>query len=142
MSRLYKNMIRFYILLVFFFISLLAVFKAPEYHLWLLAIAVTEFPLVFFGITLLLSLTGFWVGKYQLAGTILGAITMIIFLSPIVRAYWVAKDVRQDMFASLHEINGKRTAVAYPSDQRAIQFFQFVFETRQYSLPHLNLYKV
>jgi acetyl esterase/lipase len=123
----HKNMIRFYILLILFLISLLAIFKAPEYHLWLLAIAVTEFPLVFFSITLLLTLTGFWAGKYQLAGTILGAITMVIFLSPIVRAYWVAKAVKQDMFASLHEVSGKGTVVVYPSDQRApFSFFNLL----------------
>ena len=42
-------MIRFYILVILFLISLLCVLKAPEYHLWLLAIGVTEFPMLFAG---------------------------------------------------------------------------------------------
>lgn len=87
-------MIRFYFILIFFLISLLAVLKAQAYYLWLLAIGVTEFPLVFAGITILLLLTGFWAHKYQMAGSILGVITLIIFLSPIFRAYIVARSIR------------------------------------------------
>jgi len=65
--------------------------------LWLLAIGVTEFPLLFASITAALTATGFWVQKCQLAGTILGLVALAIFLSPIVRAYWVSKDIKQDM---------------------------------------------
>ncbi|BAU52303.1 alpha/beta hydrolase [Mucilaginibacter gotjawali] len=90
-------MIRFYLLIIVSLISLLAFLKAPEYHLWLLAIVVTEFPLIFFGISLVLTLTGFWAHKYQMAGTVLGVVTMLIFLSPIVRAWWVAKDLKKNM---------------------------------------------
>jgi acetyl esterase/lipase len=90
-------MIRFYLILIFFLISLLCFCKAPEYHLWLLAIGVTEFPLLFAGITTLLTFWGFWVQKYQLAGTVLGLITLAVFLSPIVRAYWVANTVKTEL---------------------------------------------
>ncbi len=90
-------MIRFYLILIFFLISFLSFLDAPEYHLWLLAVGVTEFPLIFAGITTLLTLTGFWVQKYQFAGTILGIVTVIVFLSPIMRAWWVAKDLKQDL---------------------------------------------
>src|ERR1700753_211302 len=111
-------MIRFYILVIVFLVSLLTLLKAPEYHLWMLAIGVTEFPLVFFGISLILTLAGFWAHKYQMAGTIIGVVTMLICLSPIIRAYWAAKDVKKDMFASLHDIN-RRGTMNFPSDQRA-----------------------
>src|ERR1700709_1590200 len=97
-------MIRFYILVIFFLISLLSFFRAPEYHLWLLAVGVTEFPLVFAGITMLLTISGIWVQKYQLAGTILGVLTIVIFLSPIFRAYWIAKGIRPDIARSLNAI--------------------------------------
>jgi len=90
-------MIRFYFILVFFLIALLNFFKAPSYHFWLLAIGVTEMPLIFAGIATLLTLAGFWAHKYQVQGTIFGLLTIIIFLSPIVRAYWVAKDIKGDM---------------------------------------------
>jgi acetyl esterase/lipase len=87
-------MIRFYFILILFLISLLSFLKAPAYYFWLLAIAVTEFPLLFAGIAALLTATGIWVQKYQLAGTVLGLVTMVVFLSPVVRAYWVAKDLQ------------------------------------------------
>lgn len=93
-------MIRFYLILICFLVSLLSLLKAPEYHLWLLAVAVTEFPIIFAGITAVVTITGFWVQKYQLAGTVLGLLAVIIFLSPIIRAYRVAKDVQQDMVQS------------------------------------------
>ena len=114
-------MIRFYLIIIFFLISLLSFLKAPAYALWLLAIGVTEFPLVFMGITTLLTLSGIWVQKYQLAGTVLGLATMVIFLSPIVRAYWVAKDIRQDMAAALS---------AKPNDETAFSFFKLFSGTK------------
>ena len=89
-------------IILFFLISLLSLFRAPAYYLWLLAILVTEFPLIFVGITALLTCAGFWVKRYRFAGTILGVVTIIIFLTPIVRAYWVAKDIKQDMAQALN----------------------------------------
>ena len=93
-------MIRFYLILILFLISLLCIFKAPEYHLWLLAIGVTEFPLLFAGITMLAIATVFWAQRYQLAGTVLGLITLAVFLSPVVRSYWVAKKLPYDLEAA------------------------------------------
>jgi len=90
-------MIRFYILVILFLISLLSFLRAPEYHLWLLAIAVTEFPLLFAGITTFMLVIGIWIQKYQLAGTVLGLITLAIYLSPVVRAYLIAKDIKAEM---------------------------------------------
>ena len=65
-------MIRLIVIIALFLISLLAVFKAFEYHIWLLAIGVTEFPWLFSSITLIVLITGFWVNKYQLPGTVIG----------------------------------------------------------------------
>lgn len=94
-------MIRFYLLLALFLVSLLCLLKAPEYHLWLLAIAVAEFPLIFAGITALITLTGIWLPKWQLAGTVLGIITILIYLSPILRSYIASKNIRADMTSAL-----------------------------------------
>lgn len=94
-------MIRLILIILFFLVSLLAICKAPAYYLWLLAIGVTEFPLLFAGITALLTLSGIWVQKYQLAGTVLGLLTFIIFLSPIARAYIVGKSLKKELATSL-----------------------------------------
>lgn len=105
-------MIRFYIILILFLISLLSLLKAPAYYLWLLAIAVTEFPLVFAGFAALLTATGFWVQRYQLAGTVLALVTLAIFLSPIVRAYWVSKELKQGLTQAFGGVSAENPAVA------------------------------
>jgi Na+/proline symporter len=107
-------MIRFYFIVLFFLISLLALFKAPEYHLWLLSIGVTEFPLVFFVISLLITLTGFWAHKFQMTGTVIGVITMLICLSPILRAYWVATYIKEGMSESFKGIPGVKKPIPLP----------------------------
>jgi acetyl esterase/lipase len=89
-------MIRLSLIIIFFLISLLAIFKAPAYYFWLLAIVVTEFPLIFVGISVVLTLSGIWGQKYQLAGTVTGILSIILFLSPIVRAYGVAANLKSD----------------------------------------------
>ena len=94
-------MIRLVLIIIFFLISLLAVFKAPAYYLWLLAIAVTEYPLVFAAIVSVLLIAGFWVQKHQLAGTVIGLVSLLLFLSPILRAYIAAGTLQQEMKASL-----------------------------------------
>lgn len=93
-------MTRLIFIIIFFLISLLAVCKAPAYYLWLLAIAVTEYPLVFVAIAALLTGWGFWVSKYQTAGTVLGVISLLLFLSPIIRAQLLSEDLREDMAKS------------------------------------------
>ena len=89
-------MTRLVFIIIFFLFSLLTIFKAPAYYLWLLAIGVTEFPWLFAGITLILLLTGFWVSKYELAGTLVGCIALLLFLSPIARAYMVSNSLNKN----------------------------------------------
>ncbi|MFD0766565.1 alpha/beta hydrolase fold domain-containing protein [Mucilaginibacter lutimaris] len=76
--------------------SLLTVFKAPTYHLWLLAIAVTEFPLIFVGITGVLTIACCWVEKYQSVSVMIGMVTLILFISPVVRAYVASSAIKQN----------------------------------------------
>ncbi|HZX58446.1 MAG TPA: alpha/beta hydrolase [Mucilaginibacter sp.] len=90
-------MIRLSILILLLLLSLLAVLKAPTYHLWLMAVAVTEFPLIFVGCTLLMLATGFWVTKYQLPGTIIGTIALLLLLSPIFRSYLVSRNLKENL---------------------------------------------
>src|ERR1700749_3653667 len=94
-------MIRLMLLIILFLVSLLCFLKAPEYHLWLLAIGVTEFPFLFVLITGLITATGLIPQRFQLAGTVLGLITILIYLSPVIRSYSVAKDIKQDMAKAL-----------------------------------------
>jgi acetyl esterase/lipase len=93
-------MIRLLLLVFFLLISLLTVFKAPAYYFWLFAIVASEYPLIFVGITGIIMATGFWVQKYQLAGTIIGALAILLYLSPIVRAYAVAGSLKDEFTAA------------------------------------------
>lgn len=94
-------MIRLTIIIILFLLSLLAILKAQAYYLWLIAIAVTEFPLIFAGSTILILATGFWASKYQLAGTMLGIIALLLFVSPILRSYLVARNLKQNFESAL-----------------------------------------
>jgi acetyl esterase/lipase len=93
-------MTRLVFLIIFFLISLLAVLKAPAYYLWLLAIVVTEYPLIFTMIAIVLTGWGFWVVNYRTAGNIVGIVTIILFLSPLIRANIVGKTVKANMAAA------------------------------------------
>ncbi len=96
-------MIRLTLISIAFLVSLLAIFRAPTYHLWLLAIGVAEFAWVFITITFVLLVAGFIPGKYQLAGTLIGIATLIILLTPIFRAYSIAKELPEAMNTALDE---------------------------------------
>ncbi|QQL50378.1 alpha/beta hydrolase [Mucilaginibacter ginkgonis] len=90
-------MIRLILIVLLFLVSLLAVFRAPAYYLWIAAILVTGYPLIFSGAALLLTVSGFWIKAYQTFGTVLGIITFILCLSPIARAYFVGADLKKEM---------------------------------------------
>jgi acetyl esterase/lipase len=112
-----KSMVVLILLVVLLLASLLTVFHAPTYHLWLLAIAVSEFPLVFIGITGVLLVTVFWLEKYQLSSGLIGALALVLFASPIVRAYVVASTVKQEFTAAFGPgstiINGENTQLPF-----------------------------
>jgi acetyl esterase/lipase len=81
--------------------SLLTVFSAPAYYLWLLAILVSEFPLILLGFTIIILVSGFWIKPYRAMGTVIGALAFMLFLSPVVRAYSIAKHLQNEMTAAL-----------------------------------------
>jgi acetyl esterase/lipase len=93
-------MTRLILLIILLLLSLLTVLRAQAYYLWLMAIAVSEFPLIFASGTVIMLATGYWAGKYQLAGTIVGVIALLLFLSPIFRSYLVSKHIKQDFAAA------------------------------------------
>ncbi len=99
-------MIRFLFIFLLFLVSLLAVLPAPTYHLWILAILVTEFPWVFIILTIILFLFKTRLIWYRRAGSILAFITLILFLSPVFSAYAIAAKLP----AALQTAFGKKAA--------------------------------
>ena len=93
------TMIRFIILVILLLLSSLTIFKAPTYHLWLIAITVTEFSALFCLLTLALIVSGFWIDDYRIAGTITGFIALLLYMSPIFRASLISKDLESGLSA-------------------------------------------
>lgn len=90
-------MVRLGLIITLLLLSLLALFNAPTYYLWLLAVAITEFPLIFIGITFILILSVTITKRFKSIGTFLGIATLIIFSSPIARAYLIADNLEIEM---------------------------------------------
>jgi acetyl esterase/lipase len=92
-------MIRLVILIILLLLSFLTLFKAPTYHLWLIAITVTEFSLLFSSITLIFIASGYWFNSYRVAGTVTGFVTLLLYLSPVFQAYLISKDLESSLSA-------------------------------------------
>jgi acetyl esterase/lipase len=83
-------MIRLLLISLFTLMSLLTVFRAPTYRLWMLAICVTEFPWIFIGIMGGLLLWGLRVQHWRIAGTVIGFLGLSLYLYPVIRAYTIS----------------------------------------------------
>jgi acetyl esterase/lipase len=90
-------MLRLIIIILLLLISLLTVVKAPTYHLWLLAVLVGEYGILFIGLTILVLLSGFLPSRYLWQGTALGVLAMVLFLYPIISAYLIGKKLDSDI---------------------------------------------
>ncbi|GAA4325525.1 hypothetical protein GCM10023149_27930 [Mucilaginibacter gynuensis] len=104
-------MIRLTLLIILFLASLLNLFDAPAYYFWLLAIMVSEFPVIFAGVTVAITASGYWPQKYRTAGTILGIVTFLLFISPIIRSFIISRSIKIEMQAAF----GSRTILATES---------------------------
>lgn len=89
--------------LLFLLVALLAVFRAPAYPFWLLSVIVTEFPWIFAGISALLLFWGLRGDRYRWAIGVAGVAAIVLFLSPVVRAYGVAGGLEKKLDAAFGE---------------------------------------
>ncbi len=138
-------MLRLLLIFLLFLISLLAVVPAPTYHLWILAILVTEFPYVFVGITIVLLLIK-TKSKLQKVGNFIAVFTLILFLSPVFRAYAVASKIPEEIKITFgnQASNLKTTHLDKPFslfpmffgiDGKEVPFKTFTYQT----YPEINL---
>ncbi len=72
---------------VLFLLSLLAVFKAPTNFFWRVAVAVTEFPFVFLGVSFIFFIVCCWSKSYKIPVMVLTGLSFAVYLLPIVRTY-------------------------------------------------------
>ncbi len=90
-------MVRLVIAIIFLLSSLLCVIRPPEFHLWYIAIIVTEFPWVTITLSTFLLLWGYKVKKYKREGTIVAFAALLLFLSPVVRASVIAARLPEEL---------------------------------------------
>ncbi|HEV2353574.1 MAG TPA: alpha/beta hydrolase, partial [Puia sp.] len=90
-------MLRFITIVVLLLISLLAVFPAPAFPLWLLAVIVQGYSWIFVVLMLVLLLAGGYKGRFGLYNALGCALALVLFVSPIVRAYSVARGLGRRM---------------------------------------------
>ncbi|HUB59093.1 MAG TPA: alpha/beta hydrolase [Puia sp.] len=94
-------MARLITILCLLLLSLLAAFRAPVEFLWIPAVFVQSYPLIFVLIILILLLTGAYKGKYGLINSIACALALVLFCSPLIRGYSVAKRLNRSLEQSL-----------------------------------------
>ncbi|QEM13127.1 alpha/beta hydrolase [Mucilaginibacter rubeus] len=128
-------MIRLVIIIILFLVSLLTVFKAFEYYMWMFAIIATEFSWFFILLTLIALGSGYYTNKYQLAGTILGLIALPFFISPIVRAYTVAGSLKQDFTKAF---GAGSTIINGDNNQKSFSFWKMFSGNKTVNYKQLN----
>ena len=110
-------MIRLIIICLLFLLSLLCLFPAPTIQLWYVAILVSEFPWIFCGIMILLFLWGKGVKRHRRAGDAMAVLTLLIFLSPVARAYYVSASLGRDIDAAFGvrsvQVNNSKDATPF-----------------------------
>jgi acetyl esterase/lipase len=107
------NKLRLLFLILLFIASLFTVVKAPAYYLWLLAVLVSEYGVLFIITTVLIWLAGFLVSKPQWRiSTLIAAAALVLFASPMVRAHNVANNLKADLDK------------AFPLDQNSVSSAQ------------------
>ncbi len=102
-------MIRFILLVILLLFSLLTVFKAPAFPLWLAAILVSEFSWVFILLTLIIVLGGLRASRLNLPGTIAGVTAIILLLVPIVNSFYISKHLPEELNKAFNISNSKVT---------------------------------
>lgn len=83
-------MLRLIIIIVFFLISLLTIFRAPTNLLWYVSILVTELCWIFFVLVCVLLLWRFGNVRYNITATVIGIFSLVLYAIPVISAYRIS----------------------------------------------------
>ena len=92
-------MLRLVLLSLLLLFSLLTVFRAPTNWLWYVAILITEFSWVFFIIVLALLLVP-GSSKYHTLASVVGCVSLVLFLVPVISVYRLAPQVKSIFYSN------------------------------------------
>lgn len=132
-------MLRLILLSLLFLLSLLTVFRAPTNLLWYVAILVTEFCWIFFIIVGILLLLFFKGSQYNVACTVIGLSTLILFAVPVVQAYRIAPSVKGIFYDyKMHAANSNSSSSPFHIAQliTGIDAKQILYQTFTYDAKH------
>jgi acetyl esterase/lipase len=118
-------MARFITILCLLLLSLLAAFRVPLGFLWIPAVFVQAYPLIFMLVILILLLTGAYKGRYGLANSIACGLALVLFCSPVIRGYTVAKRLNRSLELSLTPPDSPRLAGFSGNPIQWSQLFSF-----------------
>lgn len=85
--------------IAFLALSLLAVFRAPTYHLWMLSIIVTEWGHMLAVLALLPFAPGWSTTKGGRTSVVIAVVSSFLFLTPLLRSFPVAANMGKNMEA-------------------------------------------
>ena len=89
-------MVRLVLLIILFLLSLLCVFPALTFHLWMVSILSTEFCWLFLLLTVILLFVKVDSSMKRHIGTILGVVAFAFFSYPLFSAYKVSRTLDKD----------------------------------------------
>ena len=90
-------MFRFITIICLLLLSLLAAFRPPVAFLWIPAVIVQAYPLIFVLIILILLFTRGYKGKFGLVNSMACALALVFYCSPVIRGYTVAKKLNRSL---------------------------------------------
>ncbi|CAF1258526.1 unnamed protein product [Adineta steineri] len=96
---------RLVILAILSLLSLLTIYPAPTSTLWLVSVIASEYSIFFAGLTLITLLSGFFSSCCVIFGTVIGLITLFLFLTPIIRAHFIAQQLPSNLKQAFNHIN-------------------------------------
>lgn len=97
-------MFRLIIIILLFVSSLLNFFPVPGKQIWYAGILIPEYPWIFIAVTILLLCLRAKNDKYKTPSLIIGSVTLIIFCSPVVRAYGVSSEI-EEQFKTVFDVS-------------------------------------
>ena len=90
-------MARLIIVLFFFLVSLLCVFRAPAYLLWYVSILVTEFPWIFITVMIALLAWGLKAERFRGVSNVVSIVSLVLFFMPVIRSYYMSATLSQKL---------------------------------------------
>jgi acetyl esterase/lipase len=125
--------LRFAFGLILFLFSLLCVFRAPSYDLWISALVVTENGHWLWLLSLLSFLPGWRRDRLSRSGAVLSLTGALLFLTPVFRALPVAKKLPSELSAAFGD-SAPRSAPDAPFRVHPLSFTSFITGIRSPSI--------